>query len=104
MIGKLRGNRRRLNTRTKSVVIYQDEVRSVALANDLERKLSCLEKENASIKHTNQIFDTKFKEASSHVDQFQGKFSKATVDIENLRNKNSESHNIIDSRILENHF
>ena len=43
MVGKHGGNRRRLSTKTKSMVIYHDELSTVALISDLERKVSCLE-------------------------------------------------------------
>ena len=77
MMGKHGGNRRRLDTKTKSNIIYQHELRSVALVNDLERKLSCLEKEKASIKDANRVLGSKFRDASSRVDQIQEKIQQS---------------------------
>ena len=105
MVGKHGGNRRRLSTKTKSMVIYHnDELSTVALTSDLERKVSCLETENASIKHANRVLDTKFKEASTRIGQIEGKFNKAAIDIENLRNKNVELYNIIEKITPQRRF
>ena len=104
MVGKHGGNRRRLSTKTKTMVIYHDELSTVALISDLERKVSCLETENASIKHANRMLDTKFKESSTRIGQIEGKFNKAAIDIENLRNKNVELYNIIEKITPQGRF
>ena len=104
MVGKHGGNRRRLSTKTKSMVIYHDELSTVAMISDLERKVSCLETENALIKHANRVLDTKFKEASTRIGQIEGKFNKAAIDIENLRNKNVELYNIIENITPQRRF
>ena len=104
MIRKHGGKRRRLDTKMKSIGIYQDELSTVALLSDLESKVSCLENENASIIYANRVLDTKFKEASTHISQIEGKFNKARVGIKNLRTKNIELFNIIEKIFPQRRF
>ena len=105
--GKHGEARQRLLAKVKSVVVYHNELSTVASVIDLENKVSQLESVNASIASENKLLDINCKNASVLVEQLQKKIDKANVDIDKLKVENNKLYNVIDKlspqRKFENH-